>query len=134
VPREIDWSPAFVPWTRDAYASWWKILTQPFDRDLGLAVLLCLLSLFLGDAIPVALRGLNRLVGYCWLASLLVCASLDRLYLSGQTARHWIGPSMLLIWEPLLLTLGILCFLCLFLQIIQRLGVRWPELERRPSQ
>ncbi len=129
--RSVDWNPRVSTWTQYAYMHWWQLLMQPFDRDLAIAAILCLGVLTARKTVPASLRALVFIVGTSCCLSLVACAVLDRVYLSGSTSRYWLGPSMLLVWEPLALTLGILSFLCIFYALFQKfwLGLQRPGLE-----
>lgn len=119
-------------WTWGEFNFWLRAWFSPIDRDLGLG-LLCMLFLGLGAGRSRVL-GLRPLILASLMAVLLSSlGSLvgDLLFLPVQASRLWMGPHLLLWWEPLLLALGLLAFYSIVLDLLPWLKMIAVSLSKR---
>lgn len=108
-------------WTPGEFLLWLESWAAPIDRDLGLGLLCMFVSLALWRRSWVlALRPLISVSLAAVLLSSLGSFVGDLLFLPGGASRLWMGPHLLLWWEPLLLALSLLAFYNIVLELIPR--------------
>jgi|GEM_PF-6821480 hypothetical protein len=112
-------------WSLREVRLWLVTWIQPLDRDLLLCILLMLISLGLRSPWLQGLSSVLALTLGALLLQFFGSLMLDALYLPWESSRFWLGPRLLLWWEPLLLTLGVLSFYQTLLHILPQLGARW---------
>ncbi len=110
-------------WSLSEYQAWLQAWFLPVDRDLGLGLICMFLILLLARRSRVL--GIRPLIAVT-LAGVILSSmgSLigDWLFLPGSASRLWMGPRLLLWWEPLLLALSMLAFFDLVLDLLPRAG------------
>jgi hypothetical protein len=122
-------SPAFQSLSLSQIFNWFQYYISPLDRDLGLGLFMMLMALSWRSRWLPFLRPLVNLVGLSIILSSLGTALLDWIYLPEHADRLWQGPRLLMIWEPVLMTLGMLAFYQMILSLLSRLD-RVPLLSR----
>lgn len=122
-------SPLLQPISGQLIKTWLEHSLSPLDRDLGLGLAMMGLSLSWRSRWLPFLRPLVNLVGLAIILSSLGAALLDMIYLPEQAERLWQGSQVLMNWEPVLMTLGMLAFYQMALSLLARLD-RIPGLTR----
>ncbi|WP_141732544.1 hypothetical protein [Oligoflexus tunisiensis] len=117
------------PVTGSAIRMWLRGFLSPLDRDSGLGILMMILALTWRSRWLPYLRPLVNLVGAGIIFSALGSAFMDLIYLPQPAERLWLGTRLLILWEPVLMTLGMLAFYQMILSLLGRLD-RIPSLTR----
>lgn len=104
--------------------TWLELYLSPLDRDFGLSLSMMLLALTWRSRWLPTLRPLLNTVGLAIILASLGALVLDLLYLPREASRLWQGPHMLLLWEPVLMTLGMMAFYQMLLSLLARFNWR----------
>ncbi len=102
---------------------------SPLDRDSGLGIFMMVLALTWRSRWLPYLRPLVNLVGLAIILSSIGAGFIDLIYLPLPADRLWQGTRLLVLWEPVLMTLGMLAFYQMILSLLSRLD-RIPSLTR----
>jgi hypothetical protein len=117
------------PLTATAIRMWIQDFLSPLDRDSGLGISMMILALSWRSRWLPYLRPLVNLVGLAIILSALGAGIIDLMYLPVPAQRLWQGTRLLILWEPVLMTLGMLAFYQMILSLLSRLD-RIPSLTR----
>ncbi len=117
------------PVSASAIRSWIMDFISPLDRDLGLGIFMMVLALTWRSRWLPYLRPLVNLVGLAIILSSIGAGFIDLIYLPLPAERLWQGTRLLFLWEPVLMTLGMLAFYQMILSLLSRLD-RIPSLTR----
>lgn len=112
-----------------AIRMWVHDFLSPLDRDSGLGIMMMVLALTWRSRWLPYLRPLVNLVGLAIILSALGAGIMDLIYLPLPAERLWQGTRILILWEPVLMTLGMLAFYQMLLSLLARLD-RIPSLTR----
>ncbi|HYX36544.1 MAG TPA: hypothetical protein VE954_25835 [Oligoflexus sp.] len=112
-----------------AISLWFREFISPLDRDSGLGISMMVLALTWRSRWLPYLRPLVNLVGFAIILSALGAGFFDLVYLPTPAERLWQGTRLLILWEPVLMTLGMLAFYQMTLSLLARLD-RIPSLTR----
>jgi hypothetical protein len=117
------------PLSGTAIRMWVHDFLSPLDRDSGLGIMMMVLALSWRSRWLPYLRPLVNLVGLAIILSALGAGIMDLIYLPLPAERLWQGTRILILWEPVLMTLGMLAFYQMILSLLARLD-RIPSLTR----
>jgi hypothetical protein len=117
------------PLTGNALRMWVEAFVSPLDRDSALGIFMMLMVLTWRSRWLPYLRPLVNLVGLAIILSALGAGLIDLIYLPPPAERLWQGTRLLVLWEPVLMTLGMLAFYQMTLSLLTRLD-RIPTLTR----
>lgn len=117
------------PVSGTAIRLWIMEFISPLDRDSGLGIFMMLLALTWRSRWLPYLRPLVNLVGLAIILSAFGAGFIDLIYLPLPAERLWLGTRLLILWEPVLMTLGMLAFYQMILSLLSRLD-RIPSLTR----
>jgi hypothetical protein len=117
------------PVSGTAIRKWVLDFVSPLDRDSGLGIFMMVLALTWRSRWLPYLRPLVNLVGLSIILSALGSGIMDLIYLPLPAERLWQGTRLLILWEPVLMTLGMLAFYQMTLSLLARLD-RIPSLTR----
>jgi len=111
-------------WQMAKIQLWTKLWAMPMDRDVMVSAAFMLTAIILSSFVLPALRGLNLSIVLGLFLSTVGTLLIDHMYLPAEATGNWLAPQVLLWWEPLILTLGVLgfyhCLLILLHQVWKR--------------
>ncbi len=117
------------PLSASAIRIWIMDFISPLDRDSGLGIFMMVLALTWRSRWLPYLRPLVNLVGLAIILSSIGAGLIDLIYLPLPAERLWQGTRLLVLWEPVLMTIGMLAFYQMILSLLSRLD-RIPSLTR----
>ncbi len=97
-------------WQMSKLNLWTQIWAMPLDRDVLVSTAFIIVAIGVGSFMLPALRGLNLSIVLGVALSTLGTLMVDHMYLPAEAIGNWLAPQVLLWWEPLILTLGVLGF------------------------
>ncbi|MBC7662134.1 MAG: hypothetical protein H7249_20755 [Chitinophagaceae bacterium] len=113
------WSDRVV-WQMTKLRLWAQLWAMPIDRDIILSCIAILCAIFISSFVLPALRGFNLSIVLGLFLTTLTTLLIDHIYLPADETGYWLASQVILWWEPIILSLGVLGAYHLVITLVNR--------------